>query len=63
MSEHKLSDFAEQIIQYQKKHDLTDNEMAFSSHVSVERIHDIKSNEVEPNADEIQRLKEFMGGN
>ena len=31
------------IINYEKEHDLTDNEMAFGSQLSVERVHDIKS--------------------
>ncbi|KRN28968.1 hypothetical protein IV38_GL001181 [Lactobacillus selangorensis] len=56
----QLSDFAEAIIHFQKKHDLTDSELAFDSHVSVEHIHDIKSMRRQPTADDIQSLTEYM---
>lgn len=54
--EAEITGLPEQIIQYQKKHDLTDNEMAFQSHLSVERLHDIKSGDQQATANEQQRL-------
>ncbi|ERL66684.1 LBP_cg2779 family protein [Schleiferilactobacillus shenzhenensis] len=58
-----LSKFAEQIIRFQKQHDMTDGEMAFSSHFSVEKIHDFKSGEATPTTDEEKKLREYMNSN
>lgn len=59
----KLSELAEQIIQYQKRHDQTDNELAFNSHVSVEHIHAIKAMEMTPPADDVRRITAYIQGN
>lgn len=48
------------IINYEKDHDLTDNEMAFGSQLSVERVHDIKSQASDPTPEEEGLLRRFM---
>ncbi|MFL2029740.1 LBP_cg2779 family protein [Loigolactobacillus zhaoyuanensis] len=63
MSESReLSALAEQIIQYQKRHDQTDNELAFSSHVSVEHIHAIKAMKMTPPEDDVKRIQDYIKG-
>ena len=48
------------IINYEKEHDLTDNEMAFGSQLSVERVHDIKSEASDATPEEEGLLRRFM---
>ncbi|CUS25454.1 hypothetical protein FC70_GL001159 [Paucilactobacillus oligofermentans DSM 15707 = LMG 22743] len=56
----ELSDFAEQIIQFEKKKHLADNDIAFSTQISVEQIHNIKSMKTQPTKDEVNALTKFM---
>ena len=49
-----------EIINYDKAHDLTDNEMAFGSQLSVERVHDIKSQASDATPEEEGLLRRFM---
>lgn len=56
----ELSDFAEQIIQFEKKKHLADNDVAFGKQLSVERIHNIKAMATKPTNDEINALTKFM---
>ncbi|PWG00080.1 LBP_cg2779 family protein [Levilactobacillus bambusae] len=55
-----LTDIAEQIIAYQKKHDKTDAQMAFDSRLSVEKYHTIKSGEAKPTPDELAALERVL---
>ncbi|WP_243674163.1 LBP_cg2779 family protein [Lentilactobacillus kisonensis] len=48
----QFSTLAEEIINYQKKNDMPDTALAFNLHISVERLHNIKSMESEPTPDE-----------
>lgn len=61
--EQELSDIAEKIIQYQKKHNLTDTELALNLHITVERLHNIKSMETQPSTEEVAALTHFIGVN
>lgn len=51
---------AEMIIQYEKDKDMTDTQFAFESHLSVERVHNLKSDDYEPTADELKTVKEYI---
>ena len=55
-----LSQLSEKIIAFERDHDFTDNDLAFGSQLSVERIHNIKSGEVTPTQEELQLLKKFI---
>ncbi|KRN58528.1 hypothetical protein IV45_GL000978 [Limosilactobacillus secaliphilus] len=48
------------IINFEKDHDLTDNEVAFGSQLSVERVHDIKSQASTATSEEEGLLRRFM---
>lgn len=51
---------AEMIIQYEKDKDMTDTQFAFESHISVEKVHNLKSGEYEPTADEAKTILEYI---
>lgn len=55
-----LSEFARELINFERENDLNDNEVAFGSHLSVERIHDIKSSNSTATAEETELLQRFM---
>ncbi|WP_203649921.1 LBP_cg2779 family protein [Secundilactobacillus yichangensis] len=61
--EQEVSGIAEKIIQYQKKHNLTDTELALNLHITVERLHNIKSQESAPTSEETAVLNHFIGVN
>lgn len=48
------------IIDYQKKTDKNDAQMAFESHFSVEKIHDIKAGRSAYTPDEEKRLVQYI---
>ncbi|KRN25861.1 MULTISPECIES: LBP_cg2779 family protein [Lacticaseibacillus] len=56
----QLSAFAREIIEFQRKNDLTDTEMALNSHVSVEHIHNIKAMREQPEASVVASLRDYM---
>ncbi|KRN93962.1 hypothetical protein IV81_GL001820 [Pediococcus stilesii] len=55
-----VTEFAEEIINFQKKNDLTDADVAFGTHLSVEKIHRIKENSYKPTDDDLKRIRDFM---
>lgn len=55
-----LSRIAQELIKFERDNDMTDNQVAFGSHLSVERIHDIKAGNSEPNDDEAELIERFM---
>lgn len=58
-----LSELAQELIKFEHDNDLNDNEVAFGSHLSVERIHDIKSSNSSNSAatsEEAELLQRFM---
>ncbi|GAA3601380.1 LBP_cg2779 family protein [Secundilactobacillus similis] len=57
----EMSDIAEKIINYQRKHNLTDTELALNLHITVERLHNIKSMEAQPTTEETANLTHFIG--
>lgn len=55
-----LSELALKLINFERENDLNDNEVAFGSHLSVERIHDIKSSNSVATSEETELLQRFM---
>lgn len=55
-----LNEIAQELIQFERDNDMTDNQVAFGSHISVERIHDIKAGNSEPTDDESELIERFM---
>ncbi|WP_127849204.1 LBP_cg2779 family protein [Lacticaseibacillus hulanensis] len=56
----QLSDFAREIVEFQRKNNLTDTEMALNSHVSVEHIHNIKAMREEADPEVVASLQNYM---
>ena len=55
-----LSELAQELINFEREKDLNDNEVAFGSHLSVERIHASKSSNSAATAEEVELLQRFM---
>lgn len=55
-----LSELALKLINFERENDLNDNEVAFGSHLSVERIHDVKSSNAVATSEETELLQRFM---
>ncbi|APX72799.1 helix-turn-helix domain-containing protein [Companilactobacillus allii] len=51
---------AETIIQFERDKNMNDAQFAFESHLSVERIHNLKSGDYEPTADELKIILEYL---
>ncbi|CAJ1191979.1 MULTISPECIES: LBP_cg2779 family protein [Companilactobacillus] len=51
---------AEMIIQYEKDKDMNDTQFAFESHLSVERVHNLKSGDYEATKDEEKTILEYI---
>lgn len=58
-----LSEVSKAIIHFQEKSSMSDAQLAFSSHFSVERIHDLKSGEKMATPDEAEKLMDFFNQN
>lgn len=56
-------DLSNAIIDYQVKHHITDTDLAFASHLSVEKVHAMKVGEGEFTAEEINQLYDYMAAN
>lgn len=55
-----LSKLAEEIIDFEKKKHMADNDIAFGSQLSVEQVHNIKSMTTTPTDEEVRALRRFM---
>lgn len=60
MVEKPITGLAEEIIQFEKKNGLADTDMALASHISVEKIHNIKSMTEEADPETALALRNFM---
>ena len=49
-----------EIIEFEKEHDLIENQVAFGSQLSVERVHDIKSQASQATEEEEGLLRRYM---
>lgn len=56
-------DLSNAIIDYQVKHHITDTDLAFASHLSVEKVHSMKVGDGEFTAEEINQLYDYMAAN
>ncbi len=56
----QFSTLAEEIINYQKRHDMPDTQLAFNLRITVERLHDIKSMESDPTPEEKKIIEDFV---
>lgn len=55
-----LPKIAEELIEFQKRKELTDTQIAFESHFSVEAIHQIKAGELKPTLEDEKRLTAYL---
>ncbi|CAM3115274.1 hypothetical protein SAMN04487792_0155 [Lactobacillus bombicola] len=56
----QLEELSDTIINYQVKHHVTDTDLAFASHLSVEKIHSMKTGKGEFTAEEISQLYDYL---
>ncbi|RMC50726.1 LBP_cg2779 family protein [Lactobacillus sp. ESL0225] len=56
----QLEELSDAIINYQVKHHVTDTDLAFASHLSVEKIHSMKTGKGEFTAEEISQLYDYL---
>lgn len=56
----QISNFSHEIIEFQRKNNLNDAEMALNSHVSVEHIHNIKAMREVPDPTVVANLRNYM---
>ena len=57
----KFNDLAVDIINFEREHQMIDNEIAYGSQLTVERIHDIKSQASEEEESLIRRFMQSQG--
>ena len=57
----KFNDLAVDIINFEREHQMIDNEIAYGSQLTVERIHDIKSQASEEEESLIRRFMQSLG--
>lgn len=53
-------DLAAKLLEFERQKELTDNEVALGSQLSVERVHDIKSRSSQATEEEAEMLERFM---
>ncbi|WP_251573758.1 LBP_cg2779 family protein [Limosilactobacillus agrestimuris] len=58
-----LNEIAQELIKFEREQDMNDNQVAFGSHLSVERIHDIKSGNSDATEEEAELIERFMQSN
>ncbi|MCS8618579.1 hypothetical protein EFJ93_02315 [Limosilactobacillus fermentum] len=56
----KFNDLAVDIINFEREHQMIDNEIAYSSQLTVERIHEIKSQASVASEEEESLIRRFM---
>lgn len=54
------SELSDLIIEFEQKHNLTDNDLAFRSHLPVEIIHGIKLGDHEATKSEIDQIIKYL---
>ncbi|MBW1605252.1 LBP_cg2779 family protein [Lactobacillus sp. Sy-1] len=58
-----ISTISKEIIDFQKRTAWPDTQLAFNLHISVERLHDIKSMEKQPTNEEKELIENFIENN
>lgn len=56
----QFSEIATEVIEFERVHAMSDNQLALGSQLSVERIHDIKSQGSDATPEEISILRRYM---
>lgn len=51
------------IINFQTKHHVSDTDLAFASHLSVEKVHAMKTGEGQFTSEEVNQLYDYMSSN
>lgn len=51
------------IIDFQVKHHVNDTDLAFASHLSVEKVHSMKTGEGSFTAEEVNQIYDYMSAN
>ena len=59
----QLEELSSSSINYQINHHITDTDLAFASHLSVEKIHAMKTGEGEFTPEEINQLYDYRAAN
>ncbi len=59
----QIEELSDAIINFQIKHHVTDTDLAFASHLSVEKIHAMKTGEGEFAPEEINQLYDYLTAN
>lgn len=63
MTERKLNQLAQNIVDFEEKHHLTDTEMGLASGFTVERLHGLKAMETTATQAEQHQLQQFIQQN
>ncbi|WP_129044967.1 LBP_cg2779 family protein [Companilactobacillus metriopterae] len=56
----QLNDLSETIIKYEREKNMTDAQLAFESHLAVERIHNLKAGSSSVSEDEQKIILEYI---
>ncbi len=56
-------ELSDAIIDYQTKHHVNDTDLAFASHLSVEKVHAMKTGEGTYTDEEVNQLYDYMSAN
>lgn len=59
----QLEELSSAIIDYEVKHHITDTDLAFASHLSVEKIHALKAGTGECTTEEINQIYDYLTTN
>ncbi len=59
----ELTEIADAIIDFETKHNVSDNDLAFASHLSVEKVHAMKSGNGSYSDEEAAQLLDYMTTN
>lgn len=56
-------ELSDAIINFQVKHHVNDTDLAFASHLSVEKVHAMKTGDGQFTAEEVNQLYDYMSAN
>lgn len=59
----QLEELSDAIIDYQVKHHVNDTDLAFASHLSVEKIHAMKTGDGTFTPEEVNQLYDYFAAN
>ena len=59
----EFEELSDAIIDYQVKHHVNDTDLAFASHLSVEKVHAMKTGDGSSTPEEVNQLYDYMAAN